>query len=311
MDWTSNSEEYWTEVEREIEDLLEAIAEEFGWEIGELFGKNQMEGALVNHNLTCVSTHCQEEVGACVEDIVCQANFDCQATCDATDYFCIDLCHESYKSKPWDTLMQCMYESNDCSQMPQPSETPESFTCRLNDDNVRLSSLDPWLLAETWFVTHGYNSEFDCFACQKFTFRYDWAFAGEVTVDAVYDLIAMNGTRIWNDNWLDGKEVAPGHLRLQGRDNGFQTVQDWYFLMLKEDTAVAYYCGATGNHQWDGVVVLRTFPDLSMTRHDQVNAVLEERIGITLDDMCDLKPKKACEDAPRPFTPYEMRGAIA
>jgi hypothetical protein len=41
-----------------------------------------------------------------------------------------------------------------------------------------------------------------------------------ITLNTVYDLIAMNGTLIWNDNKQNGTEAKPGVITLEGRDNG-------------------------------------------------------------------------------------------
>jgi hypothetical protein len=42
--------------------------------------------------------------------------------------------------------------------------------------------------------------------------------------NALYDLIAVNGSLIWNDIVMNGTEEKPGILTLKGRDSGFDNI---------------------------------------------------------------------------------------
>lgn len=103
--------------------------------------------------------------------------------------------------------------------------------------------VDLWKLQRTWYVTHGYNPDYDCFACQKLSFDYDWSLPEDpIELNTVYDVIAMNGSLIWNDNQMKGDQQS-GMITLKGRDNGLNTNQRWFLLLLTEDTLVVYHCG--------------------------------------------------------------------
>lgn len=74
----------------------------------------------------------------------------------------------------------------------------------------------------TWYVTHGFNPDYDCFACQELMFRFE---SGKpIFYNALYDLIAVNGSLIWNDIVMNGTEEKPGILTLKGRDSGFDNI---------------------------------------------------------------------------------------
>jgi len=73
------------------------------------------------------------------------------------------MCAESYKCPAQDNLMYCMFVQNECLTLPPPS--PENnVTCRAPVDAV-VNGVDDALMQGTWYVTHGYNRDYDCFAC--------------------------------------------------------------------------------------------------------------------------------------------------
>jgi len=56
-----------------------------------------------------------------------------------------------------------MFVQNECLTLPPPS--PENnVTCRAPVDAV-VNGVDDAVMQGTWYVTHGYNRDYDCFAC--------------------------------------------------------------------------------------------------------------------------------------------------
>ena len=52
----------------------------------------------------------------------------------------------------------------------------------------------------TWYVTNGYNPDYDCFACQELTFDVNRVGdSSPIFYNALYNLQAVNGSLIWND----------------------------------------------------------------------------------------------------------------
>lgn len=60
-------------------------------------------------------------------------------------------------------------------------------------------------------------------------------------MNAVYDLIAMNETLIWNDNKMKGM-FSGNTIKLRGRDNGFEIIISMH-VIKQNDYLVMYYCG--------------------------------------------------------------------
>jgi hypothetical protein len=113
-------------------------------------------------------------------------------------------------------------------------------------ENYLSEVIDVWLLEETWFVTHGYNPTYDCFKCQKLTFDYDWSnyAVTPLTLNSVYDVDAVNGTHIWNDQRMSGVvEVEGSELILHGRDNGLDNEIRMNVILMTSKTLIVSYCG--------------------------------------------------------------------
>lgn len=159
----------------------------------------------------------------------------------------------------------------------------------------------------TWYVTNGFNSDYDCFACQKLTFDFERPTDNlPVFYNALYNLIAVNGTLIWNDIQMQGSEDIPGVLKLTGRDSGFENVQHWYVLHQETDTMLVYYCGDLMNWHFEGVLVMSKTPSLNSERLPQLTNSLAS-VGLSFSDLCSLSPSVDCKDAPNPFQPYESQ----
>ena len=159
----------------------------------------------------------------------------------------------------------------------------------------------------TWYVTNGYNSDYDCFACQKLTFDFNRAGdSSPVFYNALYNLHAVNGSLIWNDIQMHGSETKPGILTLTGRDSGFENVQHWYVLHLEADTMLVYYCGDLMTWHFEGVLVMSKTPTLNSERIPQLSVALKA-IELSFEDLCSLSPQSECQNAPSAFQPYEAR----
>lgn len=52
-------------------------------------------------------------------------------------------------------------------------------------------------------------------------------------------------------------------MTLIGRDSGFENIQNWYVLLLEEDTMLVYYCGELMTWHFEGVLVMSKTPTLN------------------------------------------------
>lgn len=117
--------------------------------------------------------------------------------------------------------MYCMFQENECLTLPDPTDPWNNATCRKPEHFV-VDGVDQTLMEGTWYVVNGYNPQYDCFGCQELSFD----FHGEEATDynALYNLIAVNGSMIWNDIKMKGYEETPGIITMKGRDSGFENI---------------------------------------------------------------------------------------
>jgi len=148
--------------------------------------------------------------------------------------------------------MHCMFQEYECLTLPDPSPI-DNVTCKNPQDFV-VQGVDETLLEGTWYVTDGFNPDYDCFACQELSFEFPAD--KPIWYNALYSLIAVNGTLIWNDIKMNGTEEIPGIITMSGHDSGFDNIQHWYFMLLEEDTAMVYYCGDLMTWHFEGVLVM-------------------------------------------------------
>lgn len=179
--------------------------------------------------------------------------------------------------------------------MPDPSPI-DNATCRMPTHDV-VDGIDEVLANGTWYVTNGFNPDYDCFMCQELSFDFGQE---PLYYNALFNLIAVNGSLIWSDTVMRGSETSPGILTLYGHDAGFSNVQTWYFMLVEDNTMMVYYCGDLMSWHFEGVLILSRYttlePDAYYSIQDQL-AVLD----LTWDDLCDLTPQKDCVDVPQPF----------
>ena len=151
-----------------------------------------------------------------------------------------------------------MFEKYECLTLPPPSPS-NNVTCRAPVDSV-VNGIDQSYLAKSWYVTHGFNRDYDCFACQLLSFEFPKD--EPIFYNALYDLMAVNGSMIWNDIVMRGNEDIPGVMTLKGHDSGFDNVQNWYVLMQSDDTMLVYYCGDLMTWHFEGALVMSKTPIL-------------------------------------------------
>lgn len=243
-------------------------------------------------NITCVKRHCSSELAACLADDLCKQNFNCCGQCDG-DSTCLFYCSESYKSDTQDALSYCMIDQNGCFDLPPPDPI-NNATCRDPADAV-VPGLDKQMLEGEWYVVAGLNQEYDCFGCQI----QDFEFSGLRAVDyqATYNLIAVNGTLIWNHVEMLGSEETPGIMTLHGHDSGHDDTQYWYFLLQEDDTAFIYYCGSILTWHFEGGLVLSRNTYFNSQYTEAIQQKLDV-LGLGYSDLCVLDPQDECYGAP-------------
>lgn len=189
--------------------------------------------------------------------------------------------------------MYCMFEEYNCLEFPTPTPS-NNATCREPLDSV-VNGVNHEYAEGSWYVTYGFNEDYDCFDCQILSF--DFPRNQPVYYEALYDLIAVNGTLIWDDVVMHGSEETPGVITLTGHDGGLTDVQRWFFLINEEDTMLVYYCGSLMTWHFEGVLLMSKTKDLNPLMYPLVTEKLEA-LDLTWQDLCHLDPYDHCDNPP-------------
>lgn len=190
--------------------------------------------------------------------------------------------------------MTCMFSDYECMSLPPP-DANNNVQCRSPSDAV-VNGIDTKLAWGSWYVTNGYNHQYDCFDCQILSF--DFVKREPIKYEAVYNFIGVDGKLHWDDVIMHGEEETPGILTLKGHDSGFDDVQHWYFLMNYADTQMVYYCGDLQTWHFEGVLIMSKQKTLNPERIYEIGENLS-LLGLSWDETCQLDPETGCKGAPK------------
>ena len=193
--------------------------------------------------------------------------------------------------------MSCLYVDHKCLSLPPPDPL-NNATCR-NPTNT-VASIGDEELNGSWYVVKGWNPIYDCFDCQVSTFNVQ---DGQIDYHALYSFTAVNGTEIWLDAYMKGDDVTdPGELDFTTKDNGLPDAQNWFVMLLTDDTVVFYYCGNVNLGAWkfEGFIVLSRTKTLNPDREADISEIMA---GLKIDekDTCLLDPVNKCGGAPETY----------
>ena len=243
------------------------------------------------------AAHCTKQAYACAADDICKQNLECVAgNCDISNSTCTFTCSESYMSPKIDDLMSCMFVEYECAALPPPDPI-NNATCR--DPTNYITEVDTSLLNGDWYTIRGFNPLYDCYDCaiQTWTQAED----GSVVYDALFDMLAFNGTKIWPLKTMVGEDTTnPGILSLDGSENGLPDHQNWYVMHLTEDTFVSYYCGTVLTWKFEGLLVMSRTTSVNPADEPAIQAILDS-LDMDASELCILDAETQCAAAPRFF----------
>lgn len=243
-------------------------------------------------NMTCITRHCTGQISACIGDALCRQDMQCAGQCAADDTVCTFVCTESYQNPKAAAMMQCLYVDYECLSLPPP-DALNNATCR--EPTQHVESVDEDLLNGDWYVLQGFNPLYDCFACQELTFSVN---DGKIDYSALFNMLAANKTEIWVTADMEGEDRStPGLLKMTGSENGLPDEQDWYVMLLTDDTLVVYYCGAVLSWHFEGLLVMSKTKELNKDREADIAAILAS-LDIAEDELCVLDPLANCDASP-------------
>ncbi len=140
------------------------------------------EGNDVGVDGTCFMKKCSLETAKCANDPNCLKGLSCLARCKGGS-MCSTGCFAKFGSDKLDGLLSCSVEKNDCVHVPRDEEAMGWKEDKLADlpskpiEKFAASSMDG-----TWYKVMGLDSRYDCFECQRNTFKVSPPIVGSVNI---------------------------------------------------------------------------------------------------------------------------------
>ena len=232
--------------------------------------------------ISCMATKCLGKTISCVTNKGCKKSMDCSRACpqDGSEesFRCQMLCAEKADSEKFSEFTACAVEKG-CFPKAKAS------TCALPRDLGQLSPMTLSDLEGDWWVVRGLSRTFDCWSCQRMSFKKEGALSS--SYDYHYSPIGKAKTIRCQLEKLE----APGQFDVHYKTNGIDGLDHWYVLDHVGDFALIYYCGETAVHNYRGGVVMSRGFDTSIPR-DVVNSfkrtleTLDIEVPVALEDFC-------------------------
>eukprot|EP00814_Leptocylindrus_danicus_P003659 CAMPEP_0116043164 /NCGR_PEP_ID=MMETSP0321-20121206/26171_1 /TAXON_ID=163516 /ORGANISM="Leptocylindrus danicus var. danicus, Strain B650" /LENGTH=483 /DNA_ID=CAMNT_0003523877 /DNA_START=353 /DNA_END=1805 /DNA_ORIENTATION=- len=110
-------------------------------------------------------------VVACLaDDPSCRKGLTCTAKC-LGDNACITGCMARYGNSNLDNLLKCTIEDNECIKIAILPGGADKFEEAPRPPAPTVQNFDLNSLSGTWYKVVGYNPNYDCYACQRNSFR--------------------------------------------------------------------------------------------------------------------------------------------
>lgn len=137
-------------------------------ELSERYGGG-LDTSLVDQ--TCLVDKCSLQAQACLkDDPSCRKGLTCTAKC-LGDNACITGCMARYGNNNLDRLLKCTIEDHECIKVAILPGGADKFGEEPRAPAPTVQHFNPRSLEGNWYKVVGYNPNYDCYACQKNSFR--------------------------------------------------------------------------------------------------------------------------------------------
>lgn len=188
------------------------------WADDEL-AKFAAEGNKVNVDGQCFFKKCALETSACANDASCLKGLSCLARCKGGS-MCSTGCFAKYGSERLDNILSCSVEKNDCVQVPGKESTGWT-TDKLSDlPTAPLSTFELRDLEGKWYKVMGLDSRYDCFDCQKNTFKK--TSDSSMTMEAMFRIPRPNPPGYFQNRIVEELRTSES-LRRNAREKGLES----------------------------------------------------------------------------------------
>merc|ERR1712007_127272 len=165
------------------------------------------------------------------------------------------------------------------------------------DVPTKQKDFDVNLLEGRWYKVRGYNSKYDCYACQTNTIKVDAA-NNSIETEVKLRLKRKSGG-YWGNTLTEKMAVsAPSDrstLLAKGEIFGLSFQEEWYVLGGDDDFIVVAYTGNNLQDAYKGGYVYARTPELSTAVEAKAKAVAEKN-GFIWDKYCVID--NACPALP-------------
>jgi len=148
-----------------------ALASAPVWAENELSAKygGGLDTSLVDQ--TCLVDHCSLQAKACLQDDPsCRKGLTCTAKC-LGDNACITGCMARYGNEKLDGLLKCTIEDHECIKVAILPGGADKLGEEPRAPAPTIRNFDVKSMEGAWYKVVGYNPNYDCYACQRNTFR--------------------------------------------------------------------------------------------------------------------------------------------
>ncbi|EOD12371.1 violaxanthin de-epoxidase [Emiliania huxleyi CCMP1516] len=270
----------------------------------------------------CFAKSCKLQTKACAENGDCMKGLTCAAKCMG-DTQCTVGCFAKFGNPVLDDVLSCTIEDQSCLKIaivapgadgPLDAPLPPK----------PLVAVTPQQMAGKWYKVMGWNSNYDCYDCQRNSFRpaarqQAMAIAADgsaVDVDVEYSLPRQRAGMPQDFHaQLHEKlvfDTTPGSHRTahtEGKMFGLTFWENWYVIGANdrgEDAfRIVYYTGKTLQNKYEGAFVYARKPDLPASAMPHIYSIarqagLEPTSFCAIDNRCYAAPAATAGETPQP-----------
>ncbi|KAJ8604108.1 hypothetical protein CTAYLR_001774 [Chrysophaeum taylorii] len=245
----------------------------------------------------CVTSRCSVAAKSCLDSKDCLKGMTCTAKC-LGDNACITGCFAKYGTSEMNELLECTVERHGCIKIailePGPYETAPAPPL------PPLRKFDPKSLRGTWYKVLGWNSRYDCFDCQRNSFKDATADRLDVNVEFSMPrpprgpggLDSSYPLKLTESLVFDRQAPTERNARSVGHLFGLTFWENWSVLGENKpgqpEWKFVYYTGKTTQNTYEGAFVYSRQRDLPRASREAVFD-LARKAGLDPASFCVIK----------------------
>ena len=258
---------------------------------------------------------CGAAAQSCLRTDDCRRGMTCTAKC-LGDNACITGCFAKYGNAPMDDLLECSIERHECIKVAILPPGPDKAADAPMPPLTPVSNFDTKSLEGSWYKVMGYNNRYDCFDCQKNSFKQAGKDKLDVDVEFQMPRPGRNGEasayplRLSEKLVFDSKQAPDSvlsqkrrHARTEGHMFGLTFWENWSVIgensKDEPEFKFVHYSGKTSQNTYEGAFVYAREPSLPAGAKQHVYA-LAKQAGWSPSEFCAVRNGADVCDAPVP-----------